>query len=342
MLGLVYNNNLIAMLGFLGALMHVINHFTFKSVLFYGTGIIYSKTHTRNIDKLGGLGKLLPATSILFLISALAISGMPLLSGFVSEFLIYLGIAKSFSIDNLTLNIFAVLGLSGLAFIGTMALLSFTKAYGITFLGLPRSSYNKISDKKDYPFLIPMVLLTIIILCVGLFPYLAVTFLSNAVKQFLPINPVQEINQIQITLKILSGSVIIFGSIVLVFYIIRLLLLRKKEVAVFKTWDCGYQVGSSRLQYTGSSYTQPFLNLVAELVPQKIKLNKEPVLFPQEASLESHAQDFSERFLIQPLIKNVNKFFEMFSWVQSGKLQQYIIYGLVFLVFLLIWILGVK
>ena len=342
MLGLAYNNTMIALLGFLGALMHVVNHFTFKSALFYGTGIIYSKTHTRNIDRLGGLVKYLPKTSILFLISALAISGLPLLSGFVSEFLIYLGIVKSFSINNLSLNIFAVIGLSGLAFIGAMALLSFTKLYGIAFLGLPRTKLHKTPDEKEFSLLAPMGFLVAIIIAVGLFPFVAVYLLGNVVKQFLPVNPIAEFTQVLMTLKILSGSILIFGSIVLFFYLIRSFLLMKKEAASFKTWDCGYQEGSSRLQYTGSSYSQPFLHLVAELVPQKINLIKEPVLFPKEASLESHAQDFSERFLIQPVIKMVNKFFEMFSWIQSGRLQQYIIYGLIFLVFLLVWILGVN
>jgi hypothetical protein len=81
---------------------------------------------------------------------------------------------------------------------------------------------------------------------------------------------------------------------------------------------------------------------VAELVPQKIKVKKEQILFPKDASLESHAQDFSERYFIQPSIRFLNRFFNLFSWIQSGRMQQYIIYGLIFLVFLLIWILGVE
>ncbi|MHB1686731.1 MAG: proton-conducting transporter transmembrane domain-containing protein [Ignavibacteriaceae bacterium] len=342
MLGLVYNNAAIALLGFLGALLHVVNHFTFKSVLFYGAGVVYSKTHTRNIDKLGGLVKYLPTTSILFLISSLAISGLPVFSGFVSEFLIYLGLAKSFSINNLSINIVAVLGMSGLAFIGAMALLSFTKVYGITFLGLPRTQFHTQPNEKEFSLLAPMVFLVVIIFTIGLFPYLAVFLLGNVVKQFLPTDSFVEFSQILMTLKMLSNYLLIFGSLIIFFYVIRLILLRKKEVEFFKTWDCGYQQGSSRLQYTSSSYAQPFLHLVAELVPQKINVNKEPVLFPKEASLDSNAQDFFERFLIQPNLRFLKKFLNLFSWIQSGRMQQYIIYGLIFLVFLLIWIFGVS
>jgi hypothetical protein len=109
-------------------------------------------------------------------------------------------------------------------------------------------------------------------------------------------------------------------------------------VQVFKTWDCGYQQESSRIQYTGSSFAQPFLQLTAELVQQKVQVHKEQVLFPAHASFESHVQDFSERLLIQPTIRMLNKLLNKFSWIQSGRMQQYILYGLIFLVALLIWI----
>ena len=126
------------------------------------------------------------------------------------------------------------------------------------------------------------------------------------------------------------------------FFGLRTFLLRHRGISAFKTWDCGYQVGSGRLQYTSSSFAQPFLNLVAELVPQRIHVEKEPVLFPRDASLESHTQDFSERYFFHPVIRFLNKFLSLFSWIQSGRMQQYIMYGLIFLVFLLIWVFGVR
>ncbi len=342
MLGIVYNNSMIAMLGFLGAILHIINHFTFKSLLFYGGGIVYLNTHTRNIDKLGGLAKYLPMTSSLFLIGSLAISGLPLFSGFISELLIYLGLARSLSINNLSINIFAILGFSGLAFTGAIALLSFTKVYGIAFLGNARTQYQEKFKEKDFSLLSPMIFLAVIIIITGLFPYLTVSLLGNILKQFLPMDSLNEFLKIQLNLQILSGYILIFTSFILFFYLIRYFLLKRKRVEYFKTWDCGYQVGSSRIQYTSSSFAQPFLSLISEIVPQNINVNKEPVLFPKEASIESNSQDFFERFLIQPNLKWLRKFLDLFSWIQSGKMQQYIIYGLIFLLFILIWILGVK
>ncbi len=342
MLGLAYGNNLIAAFGFLGAFLHTINHFTFKSVLFYGTGIIYTQTHTRSIDKLGGLGKYLPLTSIMFLIASLAITGLPIFNGFISEFIIYLGMAKSFSVNVLNMNIAALLGISGLAFIGAMAFLCFTKVYGICFLGSPRSDFKSSPNEKETALLLPMSILTIAIFLIGMFPLFFINILVHPVSQFIPVKIfVFPIDTISI-FGAISISLTIFVIMFLLFYSLRTLLLRKKEVRIFKTWDCGYQGESSRLQYTGSSFAHPFLQLVAELIPQKVQIKSEQLLFPKAASLESNAQDFSERYLIQPSIRFINKFMNLFSWVQSGRMQQYILYGLIFLIILLIWILGIE
>jgi hydrogenase-4 component B len=342
MLGLAYNNTLVAALGFLGALLHTFNHFTFKSVLFYGAGIVYSQTHTREIEKLGGLSKYLPFTSILFLIASLAISGMPLLSGFISEFAIFLGIARSFSITALPINIAALLGMSGLALIGAMALLCFTKVYGICFLGQLRSEFHSVPSEKESSLLIPMIVLDLFIIAIGVLPMLSVVVLGHIVAQFVPSASITALPEIISLMTKVSIAMALFIFIIIFFFVIRTVLLAKRRVQIFKTWNCGYQGESSRLQYTASSFAQPFLQLTAELVQQKVQVHKEQVLFPAHASFESHAQDFSERLLIQPSIRLLNKFLNKFSWIQSGRMQQYIIYGLIFLVALLIWIWSYK
>jgi formate hydrogenlyase subunit 3/multisubunit Na+/H+ antiporter MnhD subunit len=342
MLGLAYNQPAIALFGFLGAILHVFNHFTFKSLLFYGAGIAYQKTGTRNIEKLGGLIKTLPVTSSLFLLGSIAICGLPLFNGFISEFAIYLGMAKGFAIDNLTINIAAVIGISGLALIGIMAVLCFTKVFGICFLGTPRTAYNENFSEKSFSFISPMLLLSVLIILIGMMPGIVLPLLNSVMNQFVRINLTTEFNSIVSLYRSISLSLLLFASIVLLFLLLRHLLLRNRNVVKFKTWDCGYQAASSRIQYTGSSYAQPFLQLIAELVPQKFIVEKEPVLFPKEASFESHSHDFSERFLIQPIIKLLDKFLNYFSWIQSGQMQQYIIYGLIFLFSILIWIWGTK
>jgi hypothetical protein len=263
---------------------------------------------------------------------------MPMLNGFISEFALFLGLVKSFSIQVLPMNIAALLGMSGLALIGAMALLCFTKVYGICFLGTSRSEYHALPSEKESSLLFPMIVLTALIVVIGVFPVISVIFLAQVVGQFVPGVFNSAIPEIISSMTTLSMVIAIFISFIIFFSLARTFLLKKKTVQVFKTWDCGYQEESSRVQYTGSSFTQPFLQLTAELVPQKVQIHKEHVLFPAHASFESHAQDFSERVLIQPSLRVLNTFLNKFSWIQSGRMQQYIIYGLIFLVTLLIWI----
>lgn len=338
MLGTNYDNPVISILGFLGAILHIVNHFIFKFLMFFGAGIIYSKIHTRNIEKLGGLVKILPYTSYILLIGFLAISGMPLFNGFIGEFAIYLGMIKGFAMNNLMLNITFIICFAGLAFIGVMATLCFTKVYGICFLGLPRSEYEKDISKESVLYKVPLFILSVLILTIGLLPTFVLPLFYNVVQQFLKIDISNEFTNILQIYKLISITMIGLIGLITFFYLIRYFLLRNRKVTSFKTWDCGYQGQSSRLQYTGSSYVQPFLQLIAELVPQKVKLEKEPVLFPKDGSFESDNQDLSEQYIISPVIIYINRFLSMFAWIQSGRMQQYILYGLIFLVLLLIWI----
>ncbi len=143
MIGLSLRNDAIALFGFFGALLHVFNHFTFKSLLFYGAGVVYVKTHTRNIEQLGGLARFLPITSGLFLIGSAAICGLPLFSGFISEFGLFSGLIRGLTVGGAAPRAAVMLGLAGLAFIGAMAVLCFTKVFGVCFLGSPRDSPSR-------------------------------------------------------------------------------------------------------------------------------------------------------------------------------------------------------
>ena len=341
MLGLSYNLALVAWLGFLAALLHTINHFTFKSILFYGAGIVYQKTGTRNIEKLGGLIKFMPITAVIFLIGAMAISGMPLLNGFISEFALYLGMAKSFSYDSASLNIMMIVGFSGLALVGVMAILGFTKLFGITFLGLPREEFLNKPSEASKLFLLPMIICAGIIFIIGIFPSTVIQLIFRAVSQFTQFNSSAEFNSVVTIYSSLAKAISIFVAILIFVFTARYFILRKKSVRVFKTWDCGYQSVNSRIQYTGSSFSLPFLELVEAVVPQKTFVVTEKEIFPFEAKLKTSQHDFMERIIVQPLLKYIRSFLNLFAWIQSGKMQQYILYGLIFLVLIIIYVIGV-
>lgn len=342
MLGLINQQEILIVTGFLGALLHVFNHFTFKSLLFYGVGIIYSKTHTRNIEKLGGLIHLLPYTATLFLMGSLAISGLPLFNGFISEFAIYFGMVKSLSTNVVAINFTAGLGIAGLAFIGVMALLCFTKVFSICFLGSPRTEWPEKPSEAAGTMLAPMIVLALLMLLIGIGTPLVLPLLSGVVKQFLRVSTFTAWDEIcGLYLKI-NYALMIFSGLIIFFIGSRWLLLRRRTVTIFKTWDCGYQIESSRIQYTASSFAASFLKLISGLVPQEKHLVRPQTVFPSRAEFKSQGNDLAAQWLIQPVINLFQQGLRLLTWIQSGRTQQYILYGLIFLIILVIWVIGVR
>jgi len=341
MLGIVSGRQLIALAGFLGALLHIFNHFTFKSLLFFGAGIVYSKTHTRNIEKLGGLAHYLPVTSALFLIGSLAISGLPLFNGFIGEFAIYFGLVKGLNATGGALHLTAIIGLAGLALIGVMAALCFTQIFGICFLGSPRTAWHNQPAEASPAMLIPMAALAFLIILIGLFTPLVLSLFWTVVQQFLPFSAVSVWFELYTIYEKINRALLILGGLILFFTLLRWLLLRGKSVATFKTWDCGYQAESSRLQYTASSFAASFVEMGSALVPRKSVVESSRELFPSGAQFTSDTDDVTEQSLIRPSISLLQKTLQRFAWIQSGKTQQYILYGLIFLLILVIWIIGV-
>ena len=163
MLGISYQIPAMAVLGFLGALLHVINHALFKSLLFLGAGAIQHSTGTRDMDRLGGLLKRMPVTGGTFLVGSTAILGLPPLNGFVSELLIYLGVLAGVTEANKSSGmawvLICVLVIGGLALIGGLAAACFAKAFGCIFLGEPRGEEAKHGHEVGLAMRIPMLML---------------------------------------------------------------------------------------------------------------------------------------------------------------------------------------
>ncbi len=344
MLGLAYHNTLIATLGFAGGILHILNHSIFKELLFLGAGAIYNKTHIINIEKLGGLIKAMPYTAVLFLIGSVAITGLPPLNGFISEFLIYLGILHNFEINSPLVLIISVLSIAALALVGTMALLCFTKAFSIVFLGLPRAEEaGSVKEDVSLIMLLPMGILALLSFLIGLFPQYALYIVKNPVTMLLkaPEYSFESIIPINI-LNIISLSGLGFILLFIFIYSLRNLLLKNKKVDRYKTWDCGYQAGTARMQYTASSYASPFLSFLKPLFIKEFDVKRPKELFPEVAHFKLHIQDIFEFYLIAPVMKLNKKFLQRFYWIQNGSTQQYILYGLLFLIIALIGTIGVK
>ena len=178
-LGLHAETPLLVALGFGGALFHVLNHSLFKGLLFLGAGALLHQTGTREIDRLGGLMKYMPWTGVTFLIGAAAIAGMPPLNGFASEFLVYLAAFHSVTELNSPAVFQSMAIIAGLALIGGLTVACFTRAFGIIFLGAPRTQLTTRVNEVGWTMRLPMLILAGCCALLGLGAYAIVAMLTH-------------------------------------------------------------------------------------------------------------------------------------------------------------------
>ena len=303
MLGLAYNNPIIASFGFTGGILHVLNHSIFKELMFFSAGSTYLKTHTCNMEYLGGLIKKMPYTGLVFIIGAVAISGLPPFNGFISEVLIYAGMLLGIPSSEINLFIVLVISISALALAGTMALVCFSKASGIMFLGQARSDIvNKIESDVEKMMLLPMGILAFLTFFIGLFPQYVIKFVLSPVSMFINnVNNLQIFDSIISLIQTISWTMFIFLVVCIIVLLFRYFIERKSEV--YTTWGCGYDKINSHMQYTPSSYDNLFVSTLKPLFKRVSHIKKPKELFPKEAYFELEIEDIEEAYIVEPIIK---------------------------------------
>ncbi len=266
-----------AALALTAALFHVLNHSLFKSLLFFGAGAVLSATGERDMEQLGGLIQRMPQTAVAFLIGSVAISALPPLNGFVSEWLTLQAILISPELPQWLLKflvpaIGAVLALSA-ALVATC----FVKAFGITFLGRPRSPAAAQAQETDRCSL--AALFTLAALCVlagvlpgfvidGLAPMVSLLtggahLLAQSDQSWLTLVPIAAVRSTYNGLLVLLF--IAFSALLSAYLIHRL---ASKAVRRGVAWDCGFPDSNPATQYTAGSFTQPIRRVFGSVVFQ--------------------------------------------------------------------------
>jgi hydrogenase-4 component B len=328
-------NAILATLGFAGALLHTLNHALFKSLLFYMAGNVYQSTHTMEIEKLGGVIKKMPQTAILFLVASLAICGIPPFNGFISEFILYTGLYHWLDGGTLFSLLAAIFSTIGLVAIGGLAMICFTKAFGIIFLGSERHKLPESCREVSYLQLLPGYFLAFAIILIGVFPATFIQMLQQPVSLLtgtpsLLGNP-QQTNVFE-SLQSISRAVWILVLLIAGIYGIRKYLVKHRHIGIGLTWGCGYTVPNSKLQYTASSFVRSYTKLFA---PALVVEKEEELLsgiFPAKIKYHTRAYDKAEKWLIDPFLKLNKSFMGKFMFLNNGKLQFYILYGIFFIV----------
>ncbi len=338
-LGLATGNQTLALLGFSGGLLHVLNHSLFKSLLFFNAGSVYLATHTRNIDQLGGLAKKMPFTAAFFLIGSLAICGLPPFNGFISEFLIYLGMFKSFPESTLYFSILLLVSLIGLTLIGGLAIFCFTKAFGIVFLGQARSTQAEGAHEVSRNMLIPSLLAAAAILAIGLGSALFVRPVMNITSNLSGISlPGLFTDDLLKTLGRISLTGGLFIGLVVIIAAWRYFHLQKKVVTAGPTWGCGYTAGDEKQQYTASSWADNFSSLANPVLgtkKQEIPI-RETDLFPKKRTFATHPRDLFKSGMIEKPVDWLLNIFKKIAFMQTGQIQHYILYAFLFMLVILL------
>jgi len=337
LIGQKVGSSAMMLLGMSGALLHVLNHATFKALLFLGAGSVIHATGSREIDLLGGVAKKLPYTALLFGIGAVAICGLPPLNGFVSELLIYLGLFQGIQGEGRAVAA-AALAAPVLALVGGLAVACFVKVYGVVFLGVPRTEAHVAQHEAGWQMLSPMLLLGLFCVAIGLLPGAVTKPLQLVSLSILPGVartsglPLKEL--LPTTMITLSGvALLVLISLIALWYRRRLAGSISSETV---TWGCGYQRPAPRMQYSASSFAEMLTSLFAfVLKPRRHQPEGIAGLFPHKSYFSSHIPEAVLELVYIPALTRLYDRFSGFRRLQSGILQQYVLYSLVTLILLL-------
>jgi len=321
----------IAFLALAGSLLHVWNHGLFKALLFLGAGGAIHGAHTRELDRLGGLAKRMPATAAAFLLGAIAICGLPPLNGFVSEWLVYLA---SFSgVEQLHAGwtwLLLVLVAPALALTGALAVACFVKAFGAVFLGVPRSA--DAASATEAPAMMRAAMLPLAAACIviGVTPLLVSRILTPVIAVASGVHgsaasALASLQPVTIALALLLSIAVVA------------LAARARRAPHAPTWDCGYAAPSPRMQYTASSFARGLVAFFTWAMPPVIEAPRPFPLFPAEAHLETHVPDTVLDRALLPLLRRTQRLLAIARYVHSGRVQLYLLYVAATLLTLLIW-----
>ncbi len=338
-LGKSSGNQLAAICGLSGALLHTLNHSLFKSLLFFGAGNILSQTHTTSLDALGGLGRHMPVTGLLFLAGTTAICALPPLNGFVSELLIYLGMLDGIASGSDVLA--SAAGLAALALIGGVVILTFTKLYGTVFLGAPRTHEVAEASEVDNFRIAAMALPLAGILFIGLFPQTAVSAVPRAAGFF--IHPPADAADYLLspTLAAVSRTAWLLILVVGLLAWLRSRALRTRKVTDGATWGCGFTSPNVRMQYSGESYSEGLQSIATSLTQNSGEGGAvgKGEIFPAAHNFDiRHKDRFDKLFAAWwvELLRVINK---RAMRLRTGKINHYVLFALAFLV--LIFLLSI-
>jgi hydrogenase-4 component B len=300
----------VAALALTAALFHVLNHSIFKSLLFFGSGAVLAATGERDMEHLGGLIRRMPLTAFAFLVGCAAISALPPLNGFVSEWLTFQAILLSPDLPQwgLKISIPAVGALLALA--AALAAACFVKAFGVSFLGRPRTDAAARAVEVDRFSLAAMLIFAALCLVAGVLPGFVIDRLAPAVEAVVGSRMPEQSGFAWLSIVPIAASRSSYSGLVLFFFIfvsssISILAIHRfasHAVRRSAAWDCGFPDPDPATQYTASSFAQPIRRVYGTLVFQaRERVEMPPPGDPRPARLHLQLRDLIWDALYAPV-----------------------------------------
>jgi hydrogenase-4 component B len=339
-----------AALALTAALLHVFNHSLFKSLLFFGSGAVLAATGERDMERLGGLIHRMPQTAFVFLVGCVAISALPPLNGFVSEWLTFQAILLSPELPSWGLKFLVPAVGALLAMSAALAAACFVKAFGVTFLGRPRTAAAQQAQETDSLSLAAMFCFATICLVVGILPGVFMDTLAPVTDvlvgsrmpmqrgvEWLSIVPIADSRSSYNGLLVFAFT--LFSGSLAAFAIHRL---ASDKLRRAPAWDCGYPDANPATQYTADSFAQPIRRVFGSVVFRAREHGDMPA--PGEmrpARLTVDVRDLIWDALYAPVATAVTKISERLNRLQFLTIRQYLslVFGalVVLLLVLAIW-----
>ena len=335
-IGHAAGSDLIGMCGMCGALLHIINHSLFKTLLFFSAGNIYSQMHTTSLNKMGGLAKSMPMTAIIMLFATVAICALPPLNGFVSELLIYIGMFNGVSDGREVL--YSIAAIIALSLIGGIVVLAFTKLYGMVFLGSPRSTHVAESSEVDNFRIGAMAIPVAGILFIGLFPQFAIRPVAMVAEAVTGSDNTVAVEYFEPTLQTLSWICWTLIVIIVGLYLLKRRAQRNRKIEEGPTWGCGFTSPNCRMQYTGESFSEGLENIAKPLMKDTVdgRSVDKGEIFPAPHNYRIAHKDKVDSMLATWWVNMMHRINEYVMRLRTGRVNNYITYALVFFVVVLL------
>ncbi len=338
----------LAALALAAGLFHTLNHAIFKCLLFLGAGAVQHATHTRNMEDLGGLIRRMPVTALCFLTGAVAISGLPPLNGFVSEWLTYQGLMAGFGTTRTPMDLLFPVAGSLLALTGALAAACFVKAFGITFLARPRSEHATNATEAPRSMRIGMQILAIACAGFGLGAGWFLPVLDGVTMQLLgaaratePAGPwvvgAGSLQRGSVSPAVVALLLLLAAGLTVLAWPIRGSWSKRR---IRTPWDCGLPGLGPQHEYTATAFSKPIRMVFAALFQPRRQIEAVfdvSAYFPREVRFESGIEQPFEDRLYTPLRRVILWVSGRMRNIQAGSVHLYLAYIFVVLIGLLVF-----